>query len=64
MLGRVRAAWNAMRGYAAAQDSRASAWAAERRGSWPRPFTKKIPFHRQFADLRIQVGELGFIGGS
>ena len=28
MLGRVRAAWDALRGYAAAQDSRASAWAA------------------------------------
>ena len=28
MFGRVRAAWDALRGYAAAQDSRASAWAA------------------------------------
>ena len=28
MFGRVRAAWDALRGYAAAQDNRASAWAA------------------------------------
>jgi len=26
-MGRLRSAWNALRGYAAAQDSRASAWA-------------------------------------
>jgi hypothetical protein len=26
-MGRLRDAWNALRGYAAAQDSRASAWA-------------------------------------
>src|ERR1019366_3547885 len=30
-------------------------------GSWPRPFAKKIPLHRQLADFLIQWGHQGLV---